>query len=375
MKRFVLLVGVALLWALPSTGGEEGVRRLEELRREIEAREARARALGSQAEGLLGELEAVDRELHEIRRSLRLLGERRRQAERELEEARRRQRQVERDLTKVQNQLESRLVALYKFDSTGGIPAFYSAGTFQEFLLRRDALTRVVGQDERLFARYRAAEADYRRSRERAATLVSEIEQTEREMAPREEEARRRHVERRNLVALLRTRADRERRVADELREAAERLERMLAEHRDSSERAVGSGLPRGALLRPAEGPIRLGFGRQLDPEFGTETVRNGIEIAAVAGSPVRAVAEGRVLFAGWFKGYGQIVILDHGVEDVSVSGYLAEVGVEPGAAVERGAVIGEVGETGPLSGPGLYFEIRHDGKPVNPEGWFAPRR
>jgi septal ring factor EnvC (AmiA/AmiB activator) len=360
---------------MSAQGADDRARRLEELRTEIEARESKARELRSEADGVLGELEGVDRELHELRRSLRALRERRTEAEEELKGTRRRQIEVERSRRKVQNQLESRLVALYKFHSTGGIPALYSAGTFQEVLLRRDALTRVVGQDERLFGQYRAAEVAYRKSAEKAAALVIEIDQTRREVAPREEEARKRHVERRNLVALLRTRADRERRVADELREAAERLERMLKDRRGRSRGAAGTGLQRGKLVFPSKGSVRLGFGRQLDPEFGTETLRNGIEIAAVSGAPVRAVAGGEVLFAGWFKGYGQIVILDHGAGDVSVSGYLADVAVEPGSTVKRGAVIGEVGETGPLSGPGLYFEIRHDGKPVNPKGWFEPQR
>ena len=372
MSRGGLLLAALLLWT-PAYGGRNETRRLDDLRREIEAREARASELRSEAEGVLGELEAVDRELHQYRRSLRVLREREKVAERELVETRRRQKEAKGRQTEVQSHLESRLVALYKFHSTGGVPAFYSAKTFQGVLARRDALTRVVGEDERLFEQYREAERAFQRSHAEAAALVSEIDATRREVAPREEKARQRHVERRNLVALLRTRADRERRVAAELREAAERLERMLSQGRGRADRSAGNGLEKGGLLRPAEGSVRLRFGRQIDPEFGTETVRSGIEIAAKPGSPVRAVAKGQVLFAGWFKGYGQIVILDHGAGDVSVSGYLAEVGVEPGSSVKRGGVIGEVGETGSLSGPGLYFEIRHDGKPVNPKGWFRP--
>jgi septal ring factor EnvC (AmiA/AmiB activator) len=371
------LVGAALVVILAGglvvgvAGAEEESRRLRELREEIEAREARAHDLRDEAEGVLGELEAVDRELHEVRRSVRLLRQRRREAETDLKETRARVSEAAKKRERLQMYLEKRLVALYKFYATGGVPAFYSAGTFQEILQRREALGRVLRQDEALFARYRAAETEWVANRDRAKALLSEIKRTQSHETVREDRVRKQLVERKNLVALLQTRADRERRAAAELREAAKRLESFLKKRRRQS--SPGGGLVKGTLAPPVQGSVRLGFGSQVDPEFGTETLRNGIEIESPAGAPVRAVAGGQVLFAGWFRGYGQIVILDHGGDDTTVSGYLEERAVQAGAAVKRGDVIGKVGETGSFSGPGLYFEIRRDGTPVNPEGWFRP--
>jgi septal ring factor EnvC (AmiA/AmiB activator) len=108
-----------------------------------------------------------------------------------------------------------------------------------------------------------------------------------------------------------------------------------------------------------------------VDPEFGTAVVRHGVEIEAERGAPVRAVADGRVLFAGWFRGYGQIVIIDHGERNLTVSGFLDEIAVGAGDAVRRGDAIGAVGDTGSLAGPGLYFEIRREGQPVDPAAWL----
>ncbi len=365
--RLLVLAG---LLVLPGPTLARDTTRLDELRKEIEEREARATELRKEAKGVLGELEGMDRELHEVRRSVSLLRERRRMAELDLVEARGQLRTAGQRRSRVQDQLERRLVALYKFHSTGGLPAFYSAGTFQGLLLRREALTRVVEEDELLFARFRKAEAEWAGSRDRASGLLGEIEQAGREVTKREDRVRESLVERRNLVALLHSRADQEKKVIGELREAARRLERLLAERKGES--WSGAGLRRGALPPPVAGSLRLGFGSQIDPEFGTRTLRNGIELAAPVGEPVRAVARGRILFAGWFKGYGQIVILDHGAGDVTVSGFLADRTVKAGAVVDRGDVIGRVGETGSLSGPGLYFEIRHDGRPEDPVEWFG---
>ena len=365
-------IALAALLAAPLAAGPVAAadaERLERVRAEIEEREARARAYAAEAEGYLGELEAIDREMSEMRRSVERLRRRRRAAEEELVAVRTALAEAERGRARVQDQLEVRLVALYKFRSTGGVPAL-AARDFQAFSRIGRALSHVLSQDSRLFAAYRAAEAQLGQSTKQAEGLSAELALANREISRRQDRTRRKGVERRNLVALLRSRAGREQQAATELREAASRLEDAL--RRLPSGQPAGSGLRQGALRRPAEGPIRLGFGRQVDPEFGTETLRTGVEFGGIQGSPVRAVAGGRVLFAGWFRGYGQIVILDHGRGHLTVSGYLDELDVSANDLVNAGQQIGTVGQTGAVSSPGLYFEIRQDGKAVDPELWLG---
>lgn len=358
--------------------------RLEALRKQIEERETKARELGAQAEGYLGELEAVDRELAETRRGAKLLRGREREATRELETARKGADQAARALAATERGLDARLVALYKWNASGGIASLWSAGDFASFARRREGMARIVAQDRALFARHARERADFQARRRESEALLREVSDARREASSREERARQRLVERRNMVALLKTRAEREEKAAAELRDAAARLEdaiRRMAKSAPKEARAPavrtpgsavqGPGLARGATPRPVAGRMRAGFGRQIDPEFQTQTLRTGIEIAAAAGAPVQAVAPGRVLFAGWFRGYGQMVIVDHGAGDLSVSGYLDEVLVAAGDSVALGQPIGAVGETGSASGPGLYFEIRHDGKAVDPALWL----
>ena len=86
----------------------------------------------------------------------------------------------------------------------------------------------------------------------------------------------------------------------------------------------------------------------------------------------MRAVAPGRVRFAGWFRGYGKIVILDHGSGYFTVSGQLSQIRVQVGHQLKSGQVLGTVGETGSLEGPGLYFEVRRGGAPLDPAEWLA---
>ena len=131
----------------------------------------------------------------------------------------------------------------------------------------------------------------------------------------------------------------------------------------------------RGALTAPVAAAIVGEFGRVVDREFQTETYRKGVHFEARLGTPVGAVAGGRVSFAGWFRGYGRLVILDHGDQYFTISGHLDAVRVEVGQAVDAGQVIGTVGETGSLAGPLLYFEIRRGGQPLDPSRWLASRQ
>lgn len=108
-----------------------------------------------------------------------------------------------------------------------------------------------------------------------------------------------------------------------------------------------------------------------LNPRFNTVTVQNGLDIGAAAGAPVRAIAPGRVVHAGWFKGYGNLIIVDHGEGYHSLVAHLGTMQTAMGEDVAAGAVLGTVGDSGSLKGTYLYFEIREHGRPVDPRPWL----
>jgi septal ring factor EnvC (AmiA/AmiB activator) len=125
----------------------------------------------------------------------------------------------------------------------------------------------------------------------------------------------------------------------------------------------------KGTLPWPAAGHVRSTFGRHKHPKFDTYTVQNGIEIEAPPDAPVHAVHEGTVVFADLFRGYGLMVVLDHGGKHHTLYAHLAEVRARTGQKLQAGEVLGTVGAG--LEGPGLYFEMRFQGRPENPEEWL----
>jgi septal ring factor EnvC (AmiA/AmiB activator) len=127
----------------------------------------------------------------------------------------------------------------------------------------------------------------------------------------------------------------------------------------------------KGALPWPAYGRVRIAFGRHKHPRFETYTLHNGIEIDAPLDAPVNAVHDGTVAFADQFLGYGLMVILDHGGKNHTLYAHLAETRVQPGQHVSAGDVVGTVGASS-IEGPGLYFELRSQGKPQDPLEWLT---
>ncbi len=127
------------------------------------------------------------------------------------------------------------------------------------------------------------------------------------------------------------------------------------------------AGTGKGRLPWPLEGQVITRFGMQRHPQFGTMVFRRGIEIAAREGQAVRAVSDGEVVYADWYKGYGKLMILDHGNGFYTLYGNLSQLDMNKGARVTKGQIIGLAGETGSLKGAKLYFEMRRNGEAEDP--------
>lgn len=126
-----------------------------------------------------------------------------------------------------------------------------------------------------------------------------------------------------------------------------------------------------GGFVRPVPGRISSPYGSRIHPIFKRKIFHSGIDIAAPYGTPIKAANSGRVIFVGWYSGYGRVVIIDHGningVPTTTLYAHMSQAVVKQGVNVARGATIGKVGTTGYSTGPHLHFEVRQKGNTVNP--------
>jgi murein DD-endopeptidase MepM/ murein hydrolase activator NlpD len=128
---------------------------------------------------------------------------------------------------------------------------------------------------------------------------------------------------------------------------------------------SAGSGaLP---TSMPVAARMSSGFGLRTHPTLGGTRMHSGIDLAAAAGTPIVATSDGRVDTASWNGGYGLFVSLDHGGGVETRYGHMSRLNVAAGQEVRKGQVIGYVGSTGRSTGPHLHYEVRKNGRPVNP--------
>lgn len=370
---------VLLLAAVAPAADSDSAGRLRreaaEVGRKLEEARESARDLGEKERSLADELDRLERELDEARRAARNSREAVARMDREIAEAEAAFAQLTDQLREGRRRAATRAVSLYKLHALGTVHLLAGAGSVGEFFERSTALRRVLAQDEALMETLGARRAEL-------DLLSGEIETRRREREAANEarrtasaELERRRKARGNLLARVR----REKSLAAEavaaLREAAAALDRRIESlGRQARARAAGGAFARhkGLLNMPVTGKITSFFGPFENPEFGIRNFRSGIVIRTEEGAPIRAVESGEVIYANWFKGYGNMIIVDHGDHYYTLYAHAGELFKAKGETVRAGDVIAAAGAGGGLQGgPGLHFEVRHHGKPLDPMEWL----
>jgi len=338
----------------------------------LAALQREAESLAKQERGLLAELRKleVDRAIHveelgKLQRDARDVEGRRAAAAAQTA-------RLQQEADRQRPDVEARLVQVYKMGRAG----------YWRLLLDVQSL-RDVGRAYRTAAALGRIDRDrVEEHRRTLAALTAEratLDARARELAALQKNAQdaaagveRAAQARTNLVKSIDERRDLNAQLAGELQEAQQKLQATLA--------ATAAGRPaplvtlplrpfQGSLPWPADGVVSSPFGRQPLNSPGP-AVRNGIELSLPEGQPVTAVHGGTVAYADLFSGYANLVIVEHGSGAYSLYGHLSGLSVKKGDRVEAGTTVGTAGRN-PAGNPSMYFELRVDGKPVDPLQWL----
>ena len=270
--------------------------------------------------------------------------------------------------------LRAQLVDVYKRGRSGYARLLFGAADLRDLARATRAVAAMSTISERRVTEHRKTLKDL--TTQRAA-----LEQSATQLRSREADARTARAAAERAVSDLSahisridSRRDLTAQYVGELQVAYDRMQQQLTASGGRPREAVAVPLLpfRGMLEWPATGQIAGRFGQAAERLGGT-AVRNGIEIAVAESTPVRAVHGGRVGLVGPFIGFGNLVVLEHGNNNFSLYGYLGTVAVERGADVDAGAELGRSGSA-PAGPPALYFEMRIDGRSVDPVQWLKPR-
>ena len=387
LRVFAWLAVLLMAFAAPAVSQESAEarlrqeqQRLNEIRRERAELERRMRSLQGNAHDLAEEVRNLDRQADATARLVRSLETQLGSISEEVERATSELDRTENELYGAHVALRRRVVEIYKRGPLYTFEVLLTAESFGQLLARYKYLRLLTDRDKKLIDRVQRLRDDTRRQRANLVMFQQQIEIARQEKA--EEEQRLRALEQqrgRSLAAVRRQTRQLEQRLASMKRDEA-RLNNVIASL-ESARRRGGAPVTTSTLRTadlgnldwPVQGNILYSFGRVVNPN-NTTTRWNGIGIATTAGSPVASVSAGQVVVAEPFGTYGLTVIVQHGGGDYSVYGSLGRLAVQKGARVSKGETIGFVGSADPDLPPHLHFEIRPNGRAVDPLEWLRGR-
>lgn len=272
-----------------------------------------------------------------------------------------------------------RLVALYKTQALGTAYQPLPADSLHEWLQRRKALEQILAYDERLLRALLAHSAELQQLLDRLELQRDRLRQRMRDHERQLAGAAREAANREHLLAQIRSRKELQQAVLENLKQSATELGQTigglsLRARSETHRPAIPFADAKGLLIFPVRGKIVKKFGPFNHSKPHVQAFQSGIEVAAERGEPVRAVHAGRVVYADWFKGYGNVLIIDHGHHYYTVHAFLEDLFKPVDSPVDAGDVVATVGDSGAMGTSGLYFELRHRDTPLDPLEWLKQR-
>ncbi len=358
---------------------------LQRIRREMQDKQKKIRRADKKAHSILAELDRIDRDIQAGKTELSEQQTQLHEAEAALQNIERNNVRISSDLVGLKRSYAGRVRALYKMSRSGSAAAVLASDGLDDGLKRIKYLGIITERDRVLTQEYGSALNALAVQQAGISGKKEAILGRKRTIEAEETELRSRKRNKAALLASVREEKGLYEQTLRELEESSVSLWAMIkkAEQERKAAKVMRPSHPKaardagpgtGRLPWPADGSVLTRFGMQRHPQFKTMVFRRGIEIAVREGEPVRAVSDGQVAYADWYKGYGKLVIIEHGPGFYTLYGNLSRLDLNKGDAVNRGQVLGLAGETGSLKGAKLYFEIRRNGEAQDPLAWLAKR-
>jgi septal ring factor EnvC (AmiA/AmiB activator) len=362
-------------------------RTLPDVQQRLSEERSAAQKLAGRESTLLGRLADLERQIEMESRGLRAAQARLSDSTARLASSEARAKQAEEEVARAAGVLEPRLFARYRLGREGYLRFLLGSKSIADVLRRKHLFNALLGADLDALAVLRSNVDRAKAARDELAAARSDLQQSVKAESERKVALQERVEQQRLLIASVQREKALHEQAVRELEDAENALQSKLADieaQRPPPPALIAPEIrlhtsirkARGKLGFPlAKGRIEVHFGRTTDPRFGTITLQRGLDLRAPQGTPVRAVWDGKVVHAGWFKGYGNLIIVDHGDGVFSLMAHLDQLQRAVGDAVRRGDEVGTVGDTGSLKGAYLYFELRDRQKPLDPERWLSRNR
>jgi len=382
-RRLRLIVFGCLAFGVAATGASIAGRaagqdltslsqRLDELAAEKARVQRKLRGVKQRQRQVTRQLVALDSRLEEAEARLHRVNRNVDQTRSELEEAKAEVEDAEARLSEQKDSVSERLLSIYQRTEARPLEVLLQSSSFTDFANRLYLLNEIVAHDAEILDEFSQAQAEADAFRLELEDRCRDLEALQGQIAreKRRTSSTRQSTER-EKQNLLRDRAAWERALA-ELEQDSREIENMLQRVQKTPEGKERSAKPwTGKFRMPVKGRISSPYGYRIHPIYKVRKLHTGIDIAAPSGTPIRCAGDGTVVHSARWGGYGNCIIVDHGGGLATLYGHCSRLAVTNGQRVTNGQVIGYVGSTGMSTGPHLHFEVRKDGRPVNPKPYL----
>lgn len=372
-----LVIGGEAYPAEKPSGADNKQDRIKQIETDLSHEKEQYIEFDQKERGLLDQLSDIEKEMNEKKIVLRDLSENIQISQGELKKQQGAFKDIEASYNSAKTLLDKRLAAFYKYAKRGYLRIFSSTNDLTRLNHMVKYLRIILEKD---LAIIRSASKEYQDYR-RQVSLIEKKIKTISEMKAQESDnlsSLKAEVEKK-VILLSRVHREKEfyETAVKELGSAAENLKTTIQDldyREENREEETAVALPsgfaasKGKLPLPLKGKILRASRQSGDKIFNS---LKGIYIGGSFGADVNAVFPGRVDYSGQLKGYGQVIVINHGERFFTISAYLSRMNKSAGEMVKKGEVIGQVGETGLLAGTALYFEIRKGESNLDPLKWL----
>jgi septal ring factor EnvC (AmiA/AmiB activator) len=339
---------------------------LKEIRKELTTTREKKKKIQKKESSILENLHQIETDLYQKEKELRQMESQLGQTKGRLQQTKQQIHGLNQGMDRTREELSSRLVALYKMKRRPPEIFLPTSDSYLDLLKVDKYLRVVIDSDARLVDTYQNQVALKEKYHDELTEDQSQWQRNISEVERKKGEIKKARGAKRALLKSIQSQKTITQKLISELEGRAKELQALIEKlEREKSLQAYKPVKPdshKGKLLPPIQGSMISQFKAR---------GQNGIEIRAPMDAEVRAILPGKVLYADWFKGFGNMVIIDHGDHTFTVSAYCSQLLKKEGDTVSQGETIARVGSAGSLKGPCLYFEIRHRGKPQDPMDWI----
>ena len=361
-----------------SDGGKPGITRqekkLEDVKKKLGETEKAVERISRKETTVLEEIETANKAIRKSREELKKIDSSIAALGAEVSIAEAKVAGLTAEKRRIGGRLKSRLTAIYRMRN-GGMLRFIPGFDPGDAGKRYRYMTAVMESDVRLMERAEVNISELASEKNRLQGLLHELGSARKIALLKRNDAEEAFKNKRSLLSLIKKEKQGSLKLAKELEGAKSELMDIIGRLEKEEETAAlgksGFAAMKGRLKPPVTGKVVSFYGRVVHPKFNTVTFNNGILIEAPYGAAVKSVYKGKVAYVGWLKGYGQVMIIEHGDGFYTLFAHISETLRQKGSPVAGGETVALVGDSGAADTAGLYFEVRRKGVPSDPLTWI----